>query len=92
MDRAWGHTGILSSGHFASFGLGGYTTGMWLNCERTRDIVVTALADAPVPPTEAEIGAGAGYRQTETPLSNSARGTLPLGPANVTCPRRSTTN
>lgn len=55
MDLVWGYTGILSLGHFAFFGLGGYMIGMWLMYERTRDIVVGALAEAPIPPTEQEI-------------------------------------
>ncbi len=55
MDLIWGYTGILSLGHFAFFGLGGYMIGMWLMYERTRDIVVRSMAEAPIPPTEAEI-------------------------------------
>ena len=30
MDLVWGYCGILSLGHFAFFGLGGYMIGMWL--------------------------------------------------------------
>lgn len=30
MDLIWDYTGILSLGHFAFFGLGGYMIGMWL--------------------------------------------------------------
>ena len=55
MDLIWGYTGILSLGHFAFFGLGGYMVGMWLMYERTRDIVTTSLANAPIPPTEQEV-------------------------------------
>ncbi len=55
MDLVWGYAGILSLGHFAFFGLGGYMIGMWLMYERTRLIVVDSLASAPLPPTEAEI-------------------------------------
>ncbi len=55
MDLIWGYAGILSLGHFAFFGLGGYMIGMWLMYERTRDIVVNSLADAPIPPTEQEV-------------------------------------
>ncbi len=55
MDLVWGYCGILSLGHFAFFGLGGYMIGMWLMYERTRDIVAGALADAPIPPTTQEI-------------------------------------
>ncbi len=55
MDLVWGYAGILSLGHFAFFGLGGYMIGMWLMYERTHGIVVSPLAEAPIPPTEAEI-------------------------------------
>jgi len=55
MDLVWGYCGILSLGHFAFFGLGGYMIGMWLMFERTRDIVVTSLAGAEIPPTAQEI-------------------------------------
>ncbi|MEZ5716548.1 MAG: urea ABC transporter permease subunit UrtC [Paracoccaceae bacterium] len=55
MDLVWGYAGILSLGHFAFFGLGGYMIGMWLMYERTRQIVVESLANAPIPPTEQEI-------------------------------------
>jgi urea transport system permease protein len=57
MDLVWGYTGILSLGHFAFFGLGGYMIGMWLMYARTRDIVVDSLANAAIPPTESEITA-----------------------------------
>ncbi|MFA3921054.1 urea ABC transporter permease subunit UrtC [Ruegeria hyattellae] len=55
MDLVWGFTGILSLGHFAFFGLGGYMIGMWLMYERTRLIVVESLSQADVPPTPAEV-------------------------------------
>jgi urea transport system permease protein len=55
MDLVWGYTGILSLGHFAFFGLGGYMIGMWLMYERTRDIVVTSMIQADIPPTPQEI-------------------------------------
>jgi urea transport system permease protein len=29
MDVVWGYCGILSLGHFAFFGIGGYAIGMW---------------------------------------------------------------
>ncbi|HCQ65540.1 MAG TPA: urea ABC transporter permease subunit UrtC [Rhodobacteraceae bacterium] len=54
MDLVWGYAGILSLGHFAFFGLGGYMIGMWLMYERTRLIVESSLASAPLPPTDAE--------------------------------------
>ena len=60
MDLVWGYAGILSLGHFAFFGLGGYMIGMWLMYERTRDIVITSMAEAPIPPTESEISAAIG--------------------------------
>ncbi|CUH42362.1 urea ABC transporter permease subunit UrtC [Ruegeria atlantica] len=55
MDLVWGFTGILSLGHFAFFGLGGYMIGMWLMYERTRLIVVESLSQANIPPTPAEV-------------------------------------
>ena len=35
MDLVWGYCGILSLGHMAFFGLGGYAIGMWLMYART---------------------------------------------------------
>lgn len=55
MDVVWGYCGILSLGHFAFFGLGGYMIGMWLMYERTRLIVVEAASHAPLPATAQEI-------------------------------------
>ena len=55
MDLVWGYAGILSLGHFAFFGLGGYMIGMWLMYERTSQIVTQNLANAPIPPTADEI-------------------------------------
>ncbi len=60
MDLVWGYTGILSLGHFAFFGLGGYMIGMWLMYERTKDIVEHSLSQAPIPPTGQEIVDGIG--------------------------------
>jgi len=60
MDLVWGYTGILSLGHFAFFGLGGYMIGMWLMYERTKDIVDRSLSQAAIPPTEQEIVDGIG--------------------------------
>ncbi len=60
MDLIWGYTGILSLGHFAFFGLGGYMIGMWLMYERTRLIVVNSLSEGVLPPTPEEITAGIG--------------------------------
>jgi len=55
MDLVWGYCGILSLGHFAFFGLGGYMIGMWLMYERTKDIVLSSLSGQPLPPTPHEI-------------------------------------
>ncbi len=55
MDLVWGYAGILSLGHFAFFGLGGYMIGMWLMYERTRLIVEPSLLAQPLPPTTAEV-------------------------------------
>ena len=55
LDLVWGYCGILSLGHFAFFGLGGYMIGMWLMYARTEEIVLTALANSPLPPTQAEV-------------------------------------
>ncbi|OUS36560.1 urea ABC transporter permease subunit UrtC [Rhodobacterales bacterium 56_14_T64] len=60
MDLIWGFTGILSLGHFAFFGLGGYMIGMWLMYERTRLIVTEALMQGQIPPTDTEIIDGIG--------------------------------
>lgn len=58
MDLVWGYCGILSLGHMAFFGIGGYAIGMWLMYARTEIIVTTSLANAPLPPTSAEISDG----------------------------------
>jgi urea transport system permease protein len=60
MDLIWGYAGILSLGHFAFFGLGGYMIGMWLMYERTRQIVENSLAEGILPPTPEEIEAAIG--------------------------------
>jgi len=53
MDLVWGYAGILSLGHFAFFGLGGYMIGMWLMFARTRDIVLSSAGGAlPMTPQE----------------------------------------
>ena len=44
MDLVWGYCGILSLGHFAFFGLGGYMIGMWLMYARTETIVATMVS------------------------------------------------
>jgi urea transport system permease protein len=55
MDLVWGYCGILSLGHFAFFGLGGYMIGMWLMTARTEAVIRANLAESPIPPTEAEV-------------------------------------
>ena len=55
MDVVWGYCGILSLGHFAFFGIGGYAVGMWLMYARTEGIVLESLASQTIPPTPQEI-------------------------------------
>ncbi|MEM9754986.1 MAG: urea ABC transporter permease subunit UrtC [Pseudomonadota bacterium] len=55
MDLVWGYCGILSLGHFAFFGLGGYMIGMWLMTARTEAVVRANLEGAAIPPTDAEV-------------------------------------
>ena len=55
LDLVWGYCGILSLGHFAFFGLGGYMIGMWLMYERTQDIVIDSLSNNALPATPEEI-------------------------------------
>jgi urea transport system permease protein len=55
MDVVWGYCGILSLGHFAFFGIGGYAIGMWLMYARTETIVVESLAGQVIPPTSGEL-------------------------------------
>ncbi|MEQ8257609.1 urea ABC transporter permease subunit UrtC [Roseovarius confluentis] len=58
MDLVWGYCGILSLGHMAFFGLGGYAIGMWLMYERTRLIVVESMSAEVLPPTPEQISDG----------------------------------
>ena len=58
MDLVWGYCGILSLGHMAFFGLGGYAIGMWLMYARTEIIVLDSLAAAELPPTAQEVSDG----------------------------------
>ena len=60
MDVVWGYCGILSLGHMAFFGIGGYAIGMWLMYARTEIIVRDSLLAAPIPPTPQEITDGIG--------------------------------
>lgn len=55
MDVVWGYCGILSLGHFAFFGIGGYAIGMWLMYARTEIIVNESLAGQTIPATPQEI-------------------------------------
>ncbi len=55
MDVVWGYCGILSLGHFAFFGIGGYAVGMWLMYARTESIVLGNLGNQTIPPTPQEI-------------------------------------
>ena len=58
MDLVWGYCGILSLGHMAFFGIGGYAIGMWLMYARTELIVIESLANQALPPTAQEISDG----------------------------------
>ncbi|WP_305972562.1 MULTISPECIES: urea ABC transporter permease subunit UrtC [unclassified Mameliella] len=55
MDVVWGYCGILSLGHFAFFGIGGYAIGMWLMYARTETIVTYSMAAQVVPPSPQEV-------------------------------------
>ena len=55
MDVVWGYCGILSLGHFAFFGIGGYAVGMWLMYARTESIVLANFANQTLPATPQEI-------------------------------------
>jgi urea transport system permease protein len=55
MDVVWGYCGILSLGHFAFFGIGGYAVGMWLMYARTEAIVTESLASRAIPATPSEV-------------------------------------
>ncbi|WP_368184836.1 urea ABC transporter permease subunit UrtC [Aestuariibius sp. HNIBRBA575] len=55
MDVVWGYCGILSLGHVAFFGIGGYAVGMWLMYARTETIVMQNLASNVIPPTSTEV-------------------------------------
>src|SRR6056297_1176650 len=55
MDVVWGYCGILSLGHFAFFGIGGYAIGMWLMYARTETIIAASLSGQVIPPTDTEL-------------------------------------
>ncbi|GIT90008.1 urea ABC transporter permease subunit UrtC [Jannaschia pagri] len=84
MDLVWGYTGILSLGHFAFFGMGGYAIGMWLMWDRTETIVTGTLAQSPLPPTPLEIEEAIGTQifgvvgSSDVPWLWAFAGSLPL--------------
>jgi urea transport system permease protein len=84
MDLVWGYTGILSLGHFAFFGIGGYAIGMWLMWDRTELIVLETLVNRPLPPTPLEIEEAIGTQifgvvgSTEIPWLWAMAGSLPF--------------
>ncbi|WBU59856.1 urea ABC transporter permease subunit UrtC [Paracoccus albus] len=84
MDLVWGYAGILSLGHMAFFALGGYMIGMWLMYARTEEIVTATLANAPIPPTPAEVQEGIASQifgvvgSSDLPLAWSFAGSLPV--------------
>ncbi len=83
MDVVWGYCGILSLGHFAFFGLGGYAIGMWLMYARTEIVVRGSLAQGQIPPTEAEVREGVAAQifgvvgSSELPVIWTFAGSLP---------------
>jgi urea transport system permease protein len=85
MDVVWGYCGILSLGHFAFFGLGGYAIGMWLMYARTELIVIRdSLGRGPIPHRSevVEAIASADFRRgrcsSEFPLIWAFAHSLPL--------------
>jgi urea transport system permease protein len=84
MDVVWGYCGILSLGHFAFFGLGGYAIGMWLMYARTEIVIRDSLGRGAIPPTELEVSEGVAAQifgvvgSSELPLIWSFAGSLPF--------------
>lgn len=84
MDVVWGYCGILSLGHFAFFGLGGYAIGMWLMYARTEIVIRDSLGRGTIPPTELEVSEGVAAQifgvvgTSELPLIWSFAGSLPF--------------
>jgi urea transport system permease protein len=84
MDVVWGYCGILSLGHFAFFGLGGYAIGMWLMYARTEIGVRASLGQGVIPPTEAEVSEAVAAQifgvvgKSDLPLIWSYAGVLPF--------------
>jgi urea transport system permease protein len=84
MDVVWGYCGILSLGHFAFFGLGGYAIGMWLMYARTEIVIRDSLAGGTIPPTEREVSEAVASQifsvvgSNELPLIWTFAGSLPI--------------
>ena len=84
MDVVWGYCGILSLGHFAFFGLGGYAIGMWLMYARTEIVIRQSLAGGTIPPTEREVSDAVASQifsvvgSNELPLIWTFAGSLPF--------------
>ncbi|MGP9788540.1 urea ABC transporter permease subunit UrtC [Roseinatronobacter sp. NSM] len=84
MDVVWGYCGILSLGHFAFFGLGGYAIGMWLMYARTEIVIRDSLAGGTIPPTELEVTDAVTAQifgvvgSSELPLIWTFAGSLPI--------------
>ncbi|TVS01290.1 MAG: urea ABC transporter permease subunit UrtC [Rhodobacteraceae bacterium] len=84
MDVVWGYCGILSLGHFAFFGLGGYAIGMWLMYARTEIVIRDSLGRGTIPPTETEVSEAVAAQifgvvgSSELPLIWSFAGSLPF--------------
>ena len=83
MDVVWGYCGILSLGHFAFFGLGGYAIGMWLMYARTEIVIRDSLGRGTIPPTEREVSEGVASQifgvvgSSDLPLIWTFAGSLP---------------
>lgn len=83
MDVVWGYCGILSLGHFAFFGIGGYAIGMWLMYARTEGVIRDSLGRGAIPPTEAEVSEGVAAQifgvvgSSDLPLIWTFAGSLP---------------
>ncbi|MCC5955954.1 MAG: urea ABC transporter permease subunit UrtC [Natronohydrobacter sp.] len=84
MDVVWGYCGILSLGHFAFFGLGGYAIGMWLMYARTEIVIRDSLGRGTIPPTELEVSEAVAAQifgvvgSSELPLIWTFAGSLPF--------------
>ncbi|ATX64988.1 urea ABC transporter permease subunit UrtC [Roseinatronobacter bogoriensis] len=84
MDVVWGYCGILSLGHFAFFGLGGYAIGMWLMYARTEINIRDSLGRGTIPPTELEVSEAVAAQifgvvgSSDLPLIWNFAGSLPF--------------